>query len=144
MRPLLSLAALTSAGAAPALAADLLPVCPVQNGQVAEYDLVRGGNVIGRQTVRYAVNGSDMTVTVDVQAALHALGITVYRYQHHGEERWHGGQMVALATRRFDLSGPVSGSAWYDRNGCWLQALFNTRVDGSRVEVRARNASGAG
>ncbi len=224
MRRLLTLAALASAGATPALAADPLPVCPVQNGQVAEYDLVRGGNVIGRQTVRYAVNGSDMTVTVDVQAALHALGISVYRYQHHGEERWHGGQMVALTTRtdddgtprhvdavrdpqtgwrgtsgpppgmapllatslwnsrtvaqtrlldretgevvpmhaspgvdetltigghpvaarKFDLSGPVSGSAWYDRNGCWLQALFSTRVDGSRVEVRARSGGGAG
>ena len=198
--------------------ADPLPLCPVRSGQQVDYDIVRGGNVIGRQTVRYAVSGADMTVTIDMQAALHVLGVRVYNYQHHGEERWHDGQMVALTTktnddgtprqvdatrdpqtgwrgvsgiapgmtpllatslwnsqtvsqtrlldretgqvvaarvtpgpeetlslpgrqvptRRYDFAGLVSGSAWYDRSGCWLRALFHTRVDGSLVEVRAR------
>ena len=214
---LLSLAASSLAGPRPAVA-DPLPVCAVTNGQVGEYDIVRGGNVIGRQTVRYAISGPDMTVTIDVQASIRAMGIRVYNYTHHGEERWHAGQMVALVTKtdddgtprkvdasrdpvtgwhgvtglspgmapllatslwnsqtvvqtrlldretgavvavhagpgraetltlpgravpaeRFDLTGIVSGSAWYDRSGCWLQALFHTRVDGSEVEVRAR------
>ena len=213
---LLTLAALPLQ--APPALADPLAVCPVVNGQTAAYDLVRGGNVIGRQTVHYALNGPDLTVTIDVQASLSALGIRVYHYQHHGEEHWRDGQMVALDTQtdddgtpravhaardpagtwrgvtgltpgpapllstslwnsqtvvqtrlldretgavvavhgspageetltlgarqvpahKFDLAGLVSGAVWYDRNGCWLQALFHTRVDGSQVEVRAR------
>ncbi len=195
-----------------------LPTCPVQSGETVSYDIVRGGNVIGRQTVQYTVNGTDMTVDITVAAALHALGIRVYNYEHHGTEHWHDGQMVSLtahtnddgtprqvnATRdpvtgwqgthglapgmapllatslwnsqtvtqtrlldretgevvavhgtpagdevlklgarqvtahRFDLIGVVSGSVWYDASGCWVQALFHTRVDGSQIEVRAR------
>ncbi len=195
-----------------------LPACPVVNGQTVGYDILRGGNVIGHQTTRYAVTGPDLTVTIDVTAGLHALGIRVYRYQHHGEEHWHDGQMVRLVTttdddgtprhvdatrdpqtgawhgvagpqpgpgpllstsfwnsqtvtqtrlldretgeiipvqvgpavgetiqlgsrpvsaNRYDLAGPVKGSVWYDANGCWVQALFHTRVDGSLIEVRA-------
>ncbi len=50
--------------------------------------------------------------------------------------------MLRLGTRsvpaqKFDLAGLVSGSVWYDANGCWVRALFHTRVDGSLVEVRA-------
>ena len=195
-----------------------LPVCPIQPGQIVSYDIVRGGNVIGRQTVQYTPSGSDLTVDIEVSAALHALGIRVYNYQHHGTEHWHDGQMVSLVTRtdddgtprqvnatrdpatgwhgthglapgmapllatslwnsetinqtrlldretgevvpmrvspagdellrlgtrqvpahKYDMVGVVSGSVWYDANGCWLQALFHTRVDGSLIEVRAR------
>ena len=203
---------------APKADAAALPACPVQNGQVADYDIVRGGDVIGHQTVHYTVAGPDLTVQIDVTAAIRALGIRVYNYEHHGTERWQGGQMVSLVTRtdddgtprqvnasrdpatgwhgthglqpglapllasslwnsqtvtqtrlldretgevvpvrvtqaadetlhfgsrqvaahRFELVGVVSGTAWYDANGCWLQARFHTRVDGSLVEVRAR------
>jgi hypothetical protein len=194
-----------------------LPVCPIQSGQIVSYDIVRGGNVIGRQTVQYTVDGPDLTVDITVAAALHALGIRVYNYEHHGTEHWHDGQMVSLVTRtnddgtprqvnatrdatgwkgthglppglapllstslwnsetvtqirlldretgevvavrgtqagdevlklgarqvtahRFDLVGVVSGTVWYDAAGCWVQALFHTRVDGSQIEVRAR------
>ena len=202
----------------PACSAAPLPACPIVNGQTVSYDIMRGGNVIGHQTTRYATSGPDLTVTMDVNASLHALGIRVYRYEHHGEERWHDGQMVRMATTtdddgtprhvdaardpqtgawhgvtgaqpgsgpllstsfwnsqtvlqtrlldretgeilpvqvspavgetiqlgsrsvaasRYDLAGPVKGSVWYDGNGCWVRALFHTRVDGSLIEVRA-------
>ncbi len=195
-----------------------LPVCPVSNGQTVGYDIMRGGDLIGHQAVHYAVAGADMTVTIDVAVALHALGVRVYRYQHHGEESWHGGQMVHLVTTtdddgtprhvdasrdpqtgtwrgitgpqpgtapllstsfwniqtvaqtrlldretgkiiavhadapvpqtlqlgarqvaatKYDLAGPVKGSVWYDGNGCWVQAVYNTLVDGSLIEIHA-------
>ena len=54
-----------------------------------------------------------------------------------------GDEVLTLGTRsvpahRYDLAGVVSGNAWYDSSGCWVQAIFHTRVDGSVVEVRAR------
>lgn len=212
------LAALSCLSAvAPAFAAEL-PQCPVQSGQTVGYDIVRGGTVIGAQTVRYTVAGPDLTVEVVVSASIRALGVRVYNYEHHGTERWHDGQMIGLVTKtdddgkplqvnatrdaagiwhgvsgvgpgpapllstslwnsqtvaatrlldretgavvpvrvtpagdevlklgsrtvtahKYDLSGLVSGSAWYDSRGCWVQALFHTRVDGSLVEVRAK------
>ena len=216
--PLSVLTWLLGWGIAGGAAAAGLPMCPVQNGQTASYDIIRGGNVIGHQTVHYTVAGPDMTVVIDVAASLHALGIRVYNYEHHGTERWHDGQMVGLVTKtddngtprqvnatrdpatgwhgvtgqpagmapllatslwnsqtvtatrlldretgevvpvhvtqagdealklgsrqatahKFDLAGVVSGTAWYDANGCWVQALFHTRVDGSLIEVREK------
>ena len=212
---LLVLSAVLAASSAEVAAA--LPVCPVSNGQVSSYDILRGAAVIGHQTIRYAVAGSDMSVTIEVSAALSALGVRVYRYEHHGEERWHDGQLVRLTTRtdddgtprqvdanrdatgqwhgtkglpptsgllpsslwniqtvaqnrildretaevlaihagapqaqmlqlgtrqvsanKYDLEGLVKGSVWYDGSGCWVQALFHTRVDGSLIEIRAR------
>lgn len=210
------LSALVTTGSTAFAAA--LPVCPVTNGQVASYDILRGDNVIGHQTVRYAVAGRDETVTIDVSAAIYALGVRVYRYEHHGEERWHDEQLVRLTSRtdddgtprqvdashdletgqwrgvkglapvtgpllpsslwniqtvtqtrlldretgevvavhagppqtqtlqigarqvstsKYDLDGLVKGSVWYDSRGCWVQALFHTRVDGSLIEIRA-------
>jgi hypothetical protein len=214
-RPLAFGALIVSVSAAQAAS---LPVCPIQSGQTVSYDIVRGGNVIGRQTVQYTVDGRDLTVEISVAASLHALGIRVYNYEHHGTEHWHDGQMVSLVSRtnddgtprqvnatrdpatgwhgthglapgmapllatslwnsetvvqtrlldretgevvavrgtpvgdevlklgtrqvtahRFDLAGVVSGNVWYDAGGCWVQALFHTRVDGSQIEVRAR------
>ena len=194
-----------------------LPPCPIQPGQVMAYDILRGGKVIGHQTVRFSAPLPDTTVEIDVNAALYALGVKVYNYSHHGMERWQAGRMVSLvaqtdddgtprhvdaasdpsgtwhgttgpapgpapllasslwnnqtvsatrlldretgaivpvrvtplpdesislgnrsiAAHRYDLAGIVSGSAWYDEHGCWVRALFHTRVDGSLVEVRA-------
>ncbi len=200
-----------------ALAAEPLPVCPVASGQTTAYDIVRGGNVIGRQTVRFTAAGPDLTVVIDMAASLHVLGVRVYNYEHHGEERWRDGTLTSLVThtddngtprhvdagfdpqtkawrgthglnpgtaplfptglwnsrtlaqsrlldretgevvavqvtpgaeeqvhlagrdvpaRRFDLAGIVSGTVWYDHAGCWLRALFHTRVDGSVVDIR--------
>ena len=59
-RLILATSAALSAGAAfpPAPSAAPLPVCPVSNGQTASYDILRGGDVIGHQTVRYGVTGT--------------------------------------------------------------------------------------
>ncbi len=117
--PRLTLAA--ALAAAPlAATAQALPQCPVRNGQVVEYDIVRGGSVIGKQSVRYAVTGPDMTVTIDMQAALRAVGIRVYHYQHHGEERWRerpDGR--ARLTRTDDDGTPRTVHAARDPAGVW-------------------------
>ena len=106
--------------ASTAALAAALPVCPVSNGQTVSYDIVRGGDVIGHQTVRYATAGTDLTVTIDVAAALHMMGIRVYRYQHHGEETWHDGQMVRLVTTTDDDGTPRHVDASRDpQTGTW-------------------------
>ncbi len=207
---LLALAPFSPCFAAP------LAVCPVTNGQVVNYDIIRSGTVIGHETLKFALNGADMTVTVDANAGVRMLGIRVYRYEHHSEEHWHSGQLVGLVSRtdddgtprhvdasrdqngvwtgisglqpgpapllptslwnvqsvtqtrmldretgevvpvhtaaggqapfrtgsrdvaasKFDMTGIVSGTTWYDSSGCWIAARFNTRVDHSVIEVR--------
>ena len=185
------------------------------NGQVVNYDIIRSGTVIGHESLRFAISAADTTVTEDATAAVHILGVRVYRYEHHSEERWHAGQMVGLVSKtdddgtprhvdasrdaggvwhgitgvppgpapllptslwniqsvsqtrmldhetgevvavhtaaegeapfhtgnrdipanKFDMTGLVSGTVWYDPNGCWVGARFNTRVDHSIIEV---------
>lgn len=212
------LAVFTAVMAGSAAPAAALPVCPIVNGQTVTYDILRNETVIGRQTLRYGLAGPDLTVTIDVVAAISAMGIRVYNYAHHGEERWHDGQLVQLTTRtdddgtprrvdasrdpqtglwrgitgpspgpgpllssslwnsqtvtqtrlidretgevvffrpggaqgqtialgarqvratKYDLEGSVvKGDVWYDASGCWVQAVFHTKVDGSLIEVR--------
>jgi hypothetical protein len=100
-------------------AAAPLPVCPVTNGKVLSYDIVRGGNVIGHETLRWAVSGPDTTVTMDTNASLHALGIRVYHYEHHGEEKWHDGQMVSLVSKTDDDGIPRHVAVSRDPSGAW-------------------------
>ena len=54
-----------------------------------------------------------------------------------GSQALQIGQRQVTASK-YDLAGPVKGTVWYDAAGCWVQALFHTRVDGSLIEVRAK------
>ena len=145
-----ALAALSAALALPTVgSAASLPLCPVTNGQTVNYDIMRGGDLIGHQTVHYAIAGQDLTVTIDVAAAVTMLGVRVFRYQHHGEEAWHDGQMVRLVTttdddgtpRHVDVTrdpqtgvwhgvvGPQPGSAPLLSTSFWnIQTVLQTRL----------------
>ncbi len=96
-----------------------LATCPVSNGQLASYDIVRSGNVIGHETLRFAISGPDTTVTVDVNAAVRMLGIRVYNYEHHSEERWRAGQLVAIVSRTNDDGTPRHVDASRNPDGTW-------------------------
>jgi hypothetical protein len=86
----------------PADAAPSLPVCPVQDGTVTSYDIVRNGDVIGHHTIGFHLSGGELTVEIVVEASLFFLGIRVYHYEHKATEVWRAGQMVAMRTRTRD------------------------------------------
>ncbi len=79
-----------------------LPACPVTDGSTASYDIVRGGDVIGRHTVQFARRGAELVVSIAVEANLSALGIRVYHYEHTGREVWRDGRMVSMQTHTKD------------------------------------------
>jgi hypothetical protein len=106
-------------GAFKAEAAEVLPACAVA-GQTFTYDIVRGGNVIGRQTVRFSGVAPDMTVSIDMTASLSVLGVKVYRYEHHGEEHWRNGALASLVTRTDDDGTPRHVNVARDsQTGTW-------------------------
>lgn len=222
-RPRLLFATSLATGLAVQLAAHAaLPACPAADGGTMAYDIVRGGNVIGRHTVQFSHRGADLVVNITVEANLFALGVRVYHYEHTGREVWRDGRMVGMETHtkddgdtkqvqvtldpvrnawsgtagpaaitgplmassfwnsqttqqtrfiddetgavnpvkvtaagqetltvggkpvpasKYDLVGTMSGSVWYDGNGCWVRALFKSPLDGSMVDVRARSSA---
>ncbi len=79
-----------------------LPACPVADGTTANYDIVRGGNVIGHHAVQFTRRGADLVVAITVEANLFALGIRVYHYEHTGREVWRDGRMVSMETHTKD------------------------------------------
>ena len=100
--------------------AQTLPLCPVTDGMAASYDIVRGGTVIGRHTLAFAQRGTDLTVTIAVEANLYALGIRVYHYEHRGRELWRDGRMVTMDTRTVDDGEVKQVSAAFDpARGAW-------------------------
>ena len=111
--------------------AAILPLCPVTDGMTASYDIVRGGNTIGRHTVRFARQGQDLTVTIAVEAALSALGVRVYHYEHTGHEVWRDGRMVAMQTRTRDDGDKQQVDASFDpARNLWLGTAATTPVSG--------------
>ena len=91
----------------------------MQNGQTASYDIVRGGSVIGSQTVHYTQAGPDLTVDITVNAAIRVLGVRVYNYVHRGTEHWHDGQMVGLVAKTDDDGVPRQVNATRDPATGW-------------------------
>lgn len=121
---------LAVAGTAPAYAATL-PMCPVTDGMTASYDIVRGGSVIGRHTVQFAKRGADLVVTIGVTAALYALGVRVYHYEHHGTELWRDGRMLQMDTRTVDDGDQHTVNARMDpASGIWTGLPAKVPVTG--------------
>lgn len=77
-----------------ALAAPDFPYSPITT-----YKVLRNGQEIGHHVLRFERNGAQRVVHVDIDYNVKLLGITAYRYSHHGREVWQGGQLQSLETR---------------------------------------------
>lgn len=80
----------------PVLAAE--PVYPSK----VTYGIWREGNRVGQHTVTFEQKGTAKVVTFDCQVEVRALGVSAYRYSHHGREEWNGDQLLSLHTKTDD------------------------------------------
>ncbi len=71
-------------------------------GKTLAFAVYRNGEEVGRHTLSFHNEGASRTVTVAVDLAVKALGVTAYRYSHNGKEVWNGGALQALDTRTDD------------------------------------------
>ncbi|WP_422035400.1 DUF6134 family protein [Reyranella sp.] len=84
-------------GSAGALAAQDLPY-----GQSHVFAAFRNGERIGTHTLTFQQNGDKRVVTTSIDFAVKALGLTMYRYLHRGQEVWNGNTFESISTQTDD------------------------------------------
>src|SRR5688572_9060618 len=81
-----------------AAAEDMAALAP----QSLTFTASRNGETLGTHTVRIAREGGRLTVVNNIELALKAMGVTIYRYNHHSTELWQGTQLQSLNARTDD------------------------------------------
>jgi len=62
----------------------------------------RNGERIGTHALAFRQDGNTRTVTTSIDFAVKALGLTMYRYMHRGQEVWNGNTFESIATQTDD------------------------------------------
>jgi hypothetical protein len=120
MRRLVVASVLVMAGAVAAVAADDFPY-----GSTHSFAVYRNGQQIGSHSLAFQGNGQQRTVATSIDFAVKALGLTVYRYSHRGNEVWKGSMLQSIDTKT-------------DDNG--KQFTMRARHDGNRLAVERKGA----
>ncbi len=71
-------------------------------GATLAFTIYRNGVEIGHHTLSFQHEGPNRTVTVAIDLAVKALGVTAYRYVHSSREVWNGNALQALEARTDD------------------------------------------
>jgi len=71
-------------------------------GQSHVFAAFRNGERIGTHTLTFQQNGDKRTVTTSIDFAVKALGLTMYRYMHRGQEVWNGNTFESISTQTDD------------------------------------------
>ena len=66
------------------------------------FTVYRNGTEIGHHTISFQNEGVNRKVTVAIDLAVKALGVTAYRYIHNSHEVWSGNALQALEARTDD------------------------------------------
>ena len=77
----------------------------------------RNGERIGTHTLNFQQSGDKRTVTTSIDFAVKALGVTMYRYNHRGQEIWNGNTFESIATQTDDNGTKYTLKAKHDPNG---------------------------
>lgn len=67
-----------------------------------EYDVLRDGDKIGDHSFAFERSGNALDVVIDTDVRVKLAFITLYRFWHHGTERWVDGRLAALASKTDD------------------------------------------
>ena len=84
----------------PARAATLSPES-AQTGTYV-YQLTRNGEVVGEQRADFERRGDELRVVTDVKISISMLGLSVYDFTQHIEERWENGTLMDLTSVSVD------------------------------------------
>lgn len=95
----------------------------------------RNGEKIGTHSLSFQQNGDKRTVTTSIDFAVKALGITMYRYNHRGQEIWNGNTFESIATQTDDNGTKYTLKARHEPSGVSV-----VREGGGAPRVAANDA----
>lgn len=103
--PLSRRALIAGLGTLPLLAALPKPLA-AKVEPALEFDILRKGNTIGEHRIAAQHTAEGLRIDIETEIRVRALGLTVYRYEHHGREDWRGEEdrqrLIGLETRTDD------------------------------------------
>lgn len=123
MRRLILASIIAVTGTTAALAADDFPY-----GDIHSFNVYRDGQKIGSHTLVFRSDGQQRAVETSIDFTVKALGLTVYRYSHRGNEIWNGSTLQSIDTKT-------------DDNG--KQFAIRARQDGSKLAVERKGSDAA-
>lgn len=113
MRRLILALVLLGCGSATAFAAGgELPYGPTH-----VFAAFRNGERIGTHTLTFQQNGDKRVVTTSIDFSVKALGLTMYRYMHRGQEVWNGNSFESISTQTDDNGTKYALKAKHEAGG---------------------------
>ena len=120
----------------------LANAAPPQGASHVAFKVLRDGSEVGSHTFDFEKQGDAIGVRITTNIAVKIAFITVYRFEHKGEEMWKADRLVELKTRTNDdgtshtLEAAANGSAVV-ANGDGKQHNFDANiVPGSLWNIR--------
>ena len=104
---LAALAALWLASTAPAAA----------DSRTLAFDVLRGGEPIGRHVVSIRKDGANTEVTIEIDLEVRFAFLTLYRYTHRSRESWAGERLQALEASTDDNGTRTTVAARAESDG---------------------------
>ena len=99
-------------GSVTAAAAEDLPYGPSH-----VFAAFRNGERIGTHTLTFQQNGDKRVVTTSIDFSVKALGLTMYRYMHRGQEVWTGNTFESISTQTDDNGTKYALKAKHEAGG---------------------------
>lgn len=90
-------------------------------GRTLAFAIYRNGQEIGHHRLLFQNEGANRTVTVAIELAVKALGVTAYRYVHNSHEVWQGNALQALDARTEDNGKKFAVRAKRAANGLMVE-----------------------
>lgn len=66
------------------------------------FDIIRGGDVVGRHALNFRREKGDLHVDIAIDIEIKFTFITLFRYWHRNHEVWRDGRLVSLETKTDD------------------------------------------
>lgn len=66
------------------------------------FTVLRNGDAVGHNTLTFRNDAKGLDVTVDTNVVVKIMIIPVYRFEHHDEEVWRDGHLIALSSTTND------------------------------------------
>jgi Family of unknown function (DUF6134) len=76
------------------------------------FNIIRHGNVIGKETLTFQHQGDQLTVFVDVSIRVTIAMIPVYRLHHHETETWQDGKILSFAATTIKNGSHYYAQGW--------------------------------
>ena len=112
MRRLVLASILVAMGGAAASSADDFPY-----GSTHSFTVYRNGQQIGTHTLAFQHSGDQRAVATSIDFSVKAMGMTVYRYAHRGNEVWKGSTLQSIDTKTDDNGKQFAMRAHQNGNG---------------------------